>query len=99
MIKLNIFDSNCMINTLNKLKPLLLNNDKNPINKILYESIDKIESKNENFDQLFYIIDAILDKNWENLNTGHWKDVSNETRRMYSITSFIKVIELKIIKS
>ncbi|KAH0552061.1 bifunctional peptidase and arginyl-hydroxylase JMJD5 [Cotesia glomerata] len=41
-------------------------------------------------------IEACLDRTWENLNTGYWKDVSIGHRYCYTICSLLKCILLEI---
>ncbi|RLU19658.1 hypothetical protein DMN91_008215 [Ooceraea biroi] len=41
-------------------------------------------------------VDACLDRAWETLNTGHWKDVPIENRYCYSLCTVIKAVLLEL---
>ncbi|CAG5074070.1 Similar to Kdm8: Bifunctional peptidase and arginyl-hydroxylase JMJD5 (Mus musculus) [Cotesia congregata] len=51
---------------------------------------------NERIDCKLIEIEACLDRTWENLNTGYWKDVSIGHRYCYTICSLLKCILLEI---
>lgn len=36
-------------------------------------------------------VEAVLEKVWESLHTGSWADVPNDTRKLYSHASLLKV--------
>ncbi len=42
-------------------------------------------------EQALTSIQAVLDHTWEQLNTGHWRDVPIVHRHVFSIASLIKV--------
>ncbi|KAK0094403.1 hypothetical protein PV326_011037, partial [Microctonus aethiopoides] len=54
----------------------------------------KIESID--VDDLLLIAEACLDRTWEELNTGHWKNVPIEQRHCYTVCSILKCITLEI---
>lgn len=45
---------------------------------------DKLESS-------VLLVESIIEKLWEILNIGHWKDVDNSFRKLFSVASFTKV--------
>lgn len=41
--------------------------------------------------KVFNLIDAVVDKTWQKLNTGSWKEVPSYFRDLYAYASFLKV--------
>ena len=44
------------------------------------------------WDKCYALNKALLDMNWEHLNTGHWKDVAIEWRYAYTLLSLTKAV-------
>lgn len=41
-----------------------------------------------------YLLECFIDKIWESLNTGHWKDVENSIKELYSLGNLLKAAYL-----
>ncbi|XP_057336029.1 bifunctional peptidase and arginyl-hydroxylase JMJD5 [Microplitis mediator] len=50
----------------------------------------------EQIDYKLIELEACLDRTWEDLNTGHWKDVPVNYRHCYTICSLLKCILLEV---
>ncbi|XP_066594411.1 bifunctional peptidase and arginyl-hydroxylase JMJD5 isoform X1 [Prorops nasuta] len=65
--------------------------------EILYASHKRERPHDEIFIENSLIkIETCIDRTWETLNSGYWKDVSIEYRYSYSLCSIVKVILLEI---
>ena len=62
------------------------------LRKVLFKNVDTFYDKY--FDTCLSLSDIILDRTWEKLNTGHWKDVDISWRYLYSYASLLKAMSL-----
>ncbi|XP_034951121.1 bifunctional peptidase and arginyl-hydroxylase JMJD5 [Chelonus insularis] len=68
-----------------------------PLYKQLHKYLDKNEKPSKSWIECRLIrIDACLYRIWEDLNTGHWKNVPIQHRYSYTICSIVKSIVLEI---
>lgn len=49
----------------------------------------------EEFRSCLSTCQRIIDVVWENLNTGHWKDVNDSWRNIYYVTSYYKCVSME----
>ena len=59
------------------------------------DSVSKLMSKTSNADEIaeeaFFLIESLVDKCWEQLNTGHFSTVPLNLRKIYAISNYFRV--------
>ncbi|XP_022184844.2 bifunctional peptidase and arginyl-hydroxylase JMJD5 [Nilaparvata lugens] len=95
----SIIPSNLHLQNYNDLEEEILDLTKDCYKQLLL--LDEQIMKNENFkfegvlDEIKSIVQIVLDRTWENLNTGHWSQVPESQRFIYSLGSlFLSMISV-----
>ncbi|XP_055380478.1 bifunctional peptidase and arginyl-hydroxylase JMJD5 [Condylostylus longicornis] len=50
------------------------------------------EFKSKNYCNLSFLIESLIEKKWEEINTGHFSEVPIKTRNIYSLASYFTII-------
>lgn len=50
------------------------------------------ETDSDNMEEAMFLIQALVDKCWERIHTGHFSEVSIEIRKIYGLTCYFKVL-------
>ncbi|KAK6645095.1 hypothetical protein RUM43_001371 [Polyplax serrata] len=62
--------------------------------KWLLKILERFKKSECNSDYLIFEAKVVIDRTWEKLNVGKWKDVPEELKQVYGIASFIQIIGL-----
>ncbi|XP_065361023.1 bifunctional peptidase and arginyl-hydroxylase JMJD5 [Calliphora vicina] len=86
---------------LEDIEAILLNENeaKYILNKaiyVLHSNSLEIETVNDEFEEATFLVQALVDKCWERIHTGHFSEVPLEIRKIYALANYIKILLLLI---
>ncbi|KAH8371520.1 hypothetical protein KR093_007840 [Drosophila rubida] len=59
----------------------------------------QLYSMNDDVEELGYLVEALVDKNWERIHSGHFSQVPLTTRQIYALGCYYKIFLLLLIDS